>query len=212
MTLPLPEPREIRRETAAAYSQLASRYMSETLSYERFPSLKEEVVEFDGLLPEHGRVLDLGGGSGRDSLLLASRSRSVVLGDLNWPFCSAASDSGLTAVQLEATALPFRARSLAGLLASGILLHLHPAEVESGLREIERVLTVDGVGWISMKEGVGAEWRQDGMIAGKRWFTYFAIRDFEQLCVRSDLMILDVRKGTRPPWFTIVVRPSERRC
>jgi SAM-dependent methyltransferase len=107
-------------------------------------------------LPPGGRVLDLGGGPGRQTIWLAQHGHRVVLGDLSPTLLAIAreqiaaasvSDAVEAILELDATDLSALASgSFDAVLALGPFYHLpSPADRELAAREIKRVLRPGGV-------------------------------------------------------------------
>ncbi|WP_420446946.1 class I SAM-dependent methyltransferase [Candidatus Poriferisodalis sp.] len=185
---------------------MADRYVAETINYERFPGLREDILRFEASVPEARPILDLGGGSGRDALFLAQLGRRVIFGDLVAEFCVIAKGAGLPAVHLDAVALPFGDGTFGGVLCSGVLLHVPRTCLGAALSEIARVLTEDGMAWISMKEGHGTEWKLDGYIAGERLVNYYTVPGISDTCEDVGLAVVGEWHGTARPWFSLAAR------
>jgi ubiquinone/menaquinone biosynthesis C-methylase UbiE len=127
----------------------------------------EGVIEFaitqDALqrhLPEAGRVLDIGGATGRWTFWLASRGYSVTLADLSPNLLQIAkekiSEAGVGA-QIESISVcdvcdlsQFAAESFDAVLCLGPFYHLiDPQDRVQAARELRRVLKPDGVAFVA---------------------------------------------------------------
>ena len=75
-------------------------------------------------------------------------------------------------LRLNALALPLRADSVAGVWASGSLLHIPSAGMERAPAEVHRVLVPSSIAAMSMRIGDGEGWKKGGSLDGRRWFTF----------------------------------------
>lgn len=201
---------EITRETCGCYDANANSYGEASEGYDRFPGLRAEVVEFAQLAPRRLPVLDLGCGGGRDARLLASLGRTVIAGDyapamLEWAR-GRSRDEGRTLgfLRLNALALPLRDASVAGVWASGSLLHIPSAEMERALAEVHRVLAPTGLAAISMRIGDDEGWKEGGSLDGRRWFTFVDPDAFTGCLEAAGFADVRIRFAGREGWFVAV--------
>lgn len=193
------------RVIQSSYARLADEYIEATKDFERFPGLCGELLAFLCLLPG-GLLLDLGCGAGRDAALAQSLGHEVVLADVCLDLLAKARRRiGATmAVCCDATNLPFRERTFAGVIASGVLLHLPKTHVLTALGELQRVLVADGAATISMKYGGIDGWRTSTEFPCPRWFSYYQPEEFADLCRSAGLKVSNVDISKRKDWFTII--------
>lgn len=201
---------EITRETCGCYDANANSYGEASEDYGRFPGLRAEVVEFARLAPRHLPVLDLGCGGGRDARLLASLGRTVIAGDyapamLEWARDRSRGEGRtLGFLRLNALALPLRDASVAGVWASGSLLHIPSAGMARALAEVNRVLAPAGIAAISMRTGDGEGWRKGGSLDGRRWFTFVDPDAFTGCLEAAGFSDVRVRFAGRAGWFIAI--------
>lgn len=191
-----------------SYASLVESYTAMTTSYHRFPGLHQELRAFLAALPD-GPVLDLGCGAGRDSHLTAMTGRAVILADVTPELLSATAARLATclatpriAVCCDALALPFRSTQFAGVIASGVLLHLPKPYTAAALDGIRRVLIPGGKALISMKHSGQDGWRETADFPAPRWFTYYEPEDFAHVCHAAGLRVIHLEKSARKDWFT----------
>ena len=196
--------RSIVSRTADAYSCLADEFIGATKSYERYPGLDQELREFAAGLPG-GLVLDVGCGSGRDSLLVKALGRQPVASDISSVMLDRLRLTVLRGglICCDVTRMAFSDNSFAGVVASGVLLHLPRDLCMCALGEIERVLIPNGNAAISMKRGRGEGWRSTEDFPLQRWFSYYAPSEFADLCEKVGLSVASVAIKKRGDWFVV---------
>ena len=152
---------ESTRETIGYYDANAAGFVADTAGVE-FGELQREFVR---RLPEGGRVLDLGCGSGRDSLAFLRAGFAVDALDGSEQMVKAA--SGLTGLPVaHATFSDYEPQGpYDGIWACSSLLHVPAAELAGVAAKYARALAPGGTFYLSFKLGF-----HDGMRGG-RWFT-----------------------------------------
>src|SRR5260370_10009183 len=177
-------------QTRAAYSEHAQSYATSTCNFSRYPGLDDEIRDFIAHL-NVGPVVDIGSGSGRDSLFIASLGRRVVAIDSSHALLLNLLNSDIRGSLLcgDALSLPIRSNTFAGAIVSGLLLHLPRRLCPQALAEIRRVLSVGGQVLISMKQGAGEGWRTTDEFPLPRWFTYYEPDEFTSLCTHAGLSL-----------------------
>ncbi|WP_326553094.1 class I SAM-dependent methyltransferase [Micromonospora sp. NBC_01813] len=193
-----------------SYAALVEHYTAMTADYGRFPGLRQELMAFLAeLVP--GPVLDLGCGAGRDADLAAASGRTVVLADVT-PELLRATTARIAvdaAVCCDALALPLRADAFAGVIASGVLLHLPRQYTVTALDNIRRVLMPGGKALISMKHGSRDGWRSTDDFPAPRWFSYYEPEEFAVLCRKVGLRVAQLDVSSRKDWFTATTERLE---
>lgn len=136
-------------------SAIAEAFGKAAQNYDRHAAFQRDVGErLLGLLPEDlsgYRVLDLGCGTGYFSMLLRQRGASVVCADLSARMLDAArqrcGDEGMRYIVADAEHLPFPEGAF-DIVFSSLALQWC-ADLSLPLREIRRVLAVNGTGLFS---------------------------------------------------------------
>lgn len=104
-------------------------------------------------IPEGGRILDLGCGSGRDSLVFSKMGYAVVPVDGSEGMCRIAHENtGLEVRHLMFSDLDYE-DEFDGVWACSTLLHVPSSEIRSVLLSINRALYSNGILYMSFKQG-----------------------------------------------------------
>ncbi len=108
-------------QTITTYNQLAKEYDDETVDFwNRFPS--ECIDEFAGRIS--GKVLNVGSGPGRDSVLLRNRGIDVTCLDASEAMIAMTEAQGFRSVLGDFAAMPFADDEFDGIWAYTSLLHV----------------------------------------------------------------------------------------
>lgn len=126
-------------------------------------ALAEARARFVAVLPPGASVLDAGCGPGRDVIAMRASGTKVTGLDRSAGMLAEASRRGARPlVRGEVLSLPFGPRSFDGVWACACLLHLPKSAIADGLREARRVLRPGGRLYVSLKQGRGERWWDDG--------------------------------------------------
>ena len=158
-------------ETIGYYDGNAKKFIADTANIE-LGALQKTFVD---MLPEGGRILDLGCGSGRDSLAFLKAGLAVDAVDGSAEMVKAASE--LTGLRVEhATFADFEPKDgYDGIWACSSLLHVPAAELPAIVAKYAAALKPGGRFYLSFKIG-----DHDGMRNG-RWFTDMTEQSFRRL-------------------------------
>jgi ubiquinone/menaquinone biosynthesis C-methylase UbiE len=196
-------------ETIARYDQIAHSFAAQWGKLR----LDRALETFARLVPEPGRVLDLGCGPGRDLAFLTELGCRVIGLDASAGMLAEARGAfpspGL--VQADMRRLPFVTRCFDGVWACASLLHLPHGVLPLALAEISRVLGGAGsVLYLALKEGVGKRWVTDDQNR-RSYFAYYQLSAIETALDLAGFQLVESWKapdlsGRQEPWINAVAK------
>lgn len=181
-------------KTIEYYDVNAQRFISSTVRANMRPLLSE----FLKLVPDGGRVLDWGCGSGRDTLAMASAGYDVVPSDLSDAMADATEALTGIAVRRESFSDLDDEEVFDGIWASASLLHARSSELPDILSKATRALRADGVLYVSFKLG-NFEGERNG-----RWFNDMDESALREIIARVDALMIE------RVWTSVDVRAERR--
>ena len=169
------------------YNKYANLYFESTVEL----VMGDMLDKFIAFLPEGGEVLDLGCGSGRDSLYLIERGFGVTAVDGSGELCELASiHIGQDVLQMQFSELDFD-EVFDGIWACASLLHTTPDEFEEIFGKVIKCLKPGGVLYMSFKHGEFSGFRNG------RYFNDFKSKEMKDIVNRySELNLLEIWKST----------------
>lgn len=192
--------------TIGYYDQNAQDFFARNVSLDMAPAWKA----FVDLLPQGGRVLDAGCGSGRDSLFFRKAGFNVTATEASGRLAALASaHTGLAVQVMTFDQMDWR-EAFDGIWACASLLHVPREELQGVMRRLRDSLAPGGVWWMSFKYGTG-EREADG-----RHFTDLDEPGAETLLAETgglELISLSVGGDTRPEraheqWLSVLCRKA----
>ncbi|HOC61177.1 MAG: class I SAM-dependent methyltransferase [Smithellaceae bacterium] len=135
--------------TTEYYNRNALAYYQQTVNLD----ISNRYHQFFKLIPQNGKILDAGCGSGRDSLYFKQQGYSVVSFDISKELVGLASGLiGQKVLHMSFGDLDFE-NEFHGIWASASLLHIPPEEMDDALEKLSRALKKNGVLYASFKYG-----------------------------------------------------------
>ncbi len=174
-------------------------------------NMEEHLEKFISFLPEAGTVLDLGCGSGRDSLYFINKGFDVTAMDGSEELCQLASiHIGQDVLNMQFNELDFQ-QVFDGIWACASLLHTTPEQLHGILSKVSDSLNPGGVLYMSFKYGDFQGYRNG------RYFADYKFHDMEEILEEHrGLEIMEMWKTSdlRPEreedsWLNIIVRKAE---
>ncbi len=179
-------------KTIEYYNKYADKYVQDTQAV----SMSEVQKLFLQMIPEHGTILDLGCGSGRDSKAFLDLGYKVVSVDGSEKMCEAATE--LTGIPAICSSFQdYEAEEMFdGIWACASLLHLTPDEITLVVSKLSDALNPRGCFYMSFKYGDFKGYRNE------RYFTDLTeesivklLEDVDSLGLVSSEVTTDVRPG-----------------
>ena len=133
----------------AVYEQIADIYAA------KFSEPSDHIDDFLFLVKQGGRILDLGCGPGVDSTYMTNKRFSVVGIDTSEKMLELArkKNSRIKFELADMRHLDFVPNAFDGVLVSFSLIHIPKSDVPEVLKEIYKILSVNGVVCIGIQEG-----------------------------------------------------------
>ncbi|WP_295089178.1 class I SAM-dependent methyltransferase [Ruminococcus sp.] len=179
-------------KTLKYYNDNADKFILGTLNVDMMTIQKK----FISYIPKGGKVLDLGCGSGRDSLFFKQFGYNVTAVDGSAEMCRQAEKNiGQPVINLTFDKLPYEAE-FDGIWACASLLHVPSSDIHDVLVKIEKALKKGGYFYFSVKYG-DYEGEREG-----RYYTDYTEKSIEALFAAiPSLKKVDM-------WFTDDARPE----
>lgn len=194
--------------TLASYQAGAKRYVERTPALG--PQLSAYLDTVAARVGAGGTVLEVGSGPGRAAAYLETKLLRVFRTDATPAFVEMMRSGGY-----EAELLDVRTDDLGGpfdaIVATAVLLHLNPSELETFLQRAHDAVVDHGIIAFTLKEGDGSAWTTEKLDL-PRHFTYWRERGLRDLMTRTKWrpMIVD-RVNLAVPWlFVIAVSDADR--
>jgi len=198
---------DIEQKTISYYDQNAATWSATHGGSEEESYWKSEMDKFHELLPI-GKVLEIGSGGGKDAKALIKL----------YEYAGTDASKGLIEIaqkrnpegrfiNVAVEKLDFPEGSFDGFWASAVLLHIPKERIDIALQRIKKQIRGGGVGFISLKEGVGE--KEDPETG--RWFSYYKMDEFKGILNKNGFEIIKTderkeEKGARPNWLLFYVR------
>ena len=185
------------------YNKYAAKVYEDTVDVD----MSEIMEEFLKLLDEGDTILDLGCGSGRDSLTMYDMGFDVTPLDASEEMCKLAEiHTGLDVLQMTYEDMEFE-DVFDGLWACGALVHVPKNEMPEILGRIHDALCSRGVLYVSVKKGDFEGFR------GERYFTDYTTDSLTSLISKTGLFEIiktweteDARSGHDTVWINLLAR------
>ncbi len=190
------------------YNKYANLYFESTVELD----MGETLNKFTGNLPEGGEILDLGCGSGRDSLYFIQRGFDVTAIDGSKELCELASiHIGQNVLWMQFSELDFY-EVFDGIWACASLLHTAPDEIKDIFGKVIKCLKPGGVLYMSFKHGEFSGFR-DG-----RYFNDFRSKEMKDLISKfPELELLEMWKSPDvrnergdEGWLNVLVKKKDK--
>ncbi len=186
------------------YNKYAAKVFEDTVDQ----NMDAITAPFLELLEEGDTILDMGCGSGRDSLTFYDLGYDVTPLDGSEEMCRLAEvHTGLDVLQMTYEEMAFDG-AFDGVWACGAFVHIPKDEMPALFRKVARALTEDGIFYLSMRLGDFEGFQ------GERYFSCYSEKELRSLMegdglftVLKEWVTRDVRSGHSDiQWINILAR------
>lgn len=181
--------------------------------YSVYDPWEPDYKKFKKLLPK-GKILEIGAGGGRDAKQLHKLGFDYVGTDISTTLLKVAQKNNpkLKFLHQSVYDLKFPEKSFDGFWACAVLLHIPKSRIDEALKSIKRIIKNEGIGFITIKQGV-----QEGIIKDEldngtqlsRFFALYQLDEFKDILKRNGFEILNskIRKiSERTTWLIYFVK------
>lgn len=193
--------------TLSYYNENAKEFVSDTIDV-TFTEMQDIFLEY---VPEGGKILDFGCGSGRDTKYFLSKGYDVQAIDGSVELCKIASEyTGITVKQMLFEELD-ACEEYEGIWACASILHVEKQQLPEIIRKIATATKKNGTVYLSFKYG-----DFEGVKNG-RYFTYLTeesiekiLRDIPTLTIDRLWITKDVRiaRGDEQ-WLNLILKKQD---
>ena len=189
------------------YNRYAVPYYEETVDVD----MTEVIEPFMELLPENAEVLDLGCGSGRDTIVVEERGFYVTPMDGSEEMCKLAEiNTDQEVLQMTYDEMEFD-DVFDGIWACAALVHLTDDEVREIMKKLIQALKADGILYFSVHKG-----DRDGIYNGRYFRDYTRkelsdlMEEFPELELINMWTTQDARSGKSDgQWLNVLAKKSD---
>jgi len=180
---------DVSKRVQAAYDQMVEEYANRNHT-----CLADNLIrQAQQLLRQTGaqaQLLDIGCGTGRDMAWLEARGATVTGIDLSSKMLAYARHYVAGAlIQMPMQALAFCASRFDGAWCCASLLHLPKHEAPGALKEIRRVLKLNGSLVLSIQAGSGEGWEESYVAGASRFFARYTSGEMTALLKQSNFAV-----------------------
>jgi len=170
---------DYKKITIDSYNQKAREFSKK---FKEFTDLNRryEFQRFIDLL-NGKQILDLGCGSGDNSLYFKEKGLDVTAIDLSEEMIKLCKEKGINAFLMDIENLEFEDKSFDGIWAATSLLHIPKSKLSKVIEKLNAILKDDGILFVCVKEGEGEELVYDKITSTKRFFAFWKEEELKKL-------------------------------
>ena len=169
-------------ENKKAYN-LYARKFEEKFKQHFEENVRKEADLFLAHLPGK-EIIDVGSGPGNHALYFKEKGGKVLCVDFSESMLQLCAEKGLDIKFMDIEQWDLAENSADGIWAYASLLHLPRDQIPEVIQNIQRTLHKEGMAFIAVKQGLGAEYEIKEKYSGtKRYFTYFSKEEMRGLLI-----------------------------
>ncbi len=176
-------------KTKNFYNENAEKFFENTI----YSNMGEIYDRFEKYLKENNKILDLGCGSGRDSIHFKNKNFQVVSIDYSEELCNLAKGKlNLDIICMDIKKINYF-EEFNGIWACASLLHIKKSEILKVLSSCYKALKKNGIFYISFKYG------NEEKEIGDRFFNFYEEKSFKSLisCTKFELKEIWITEDVR---------------
>jgi ubiquinone/menaquinone biosynthesis C-methylase UbiE len=196
------------KKTIDTYNKIAHEYDQEVTDFwDQLPrTFLDEFIKISG-----NKIIDVGSGPGRDSLLIQQAGKKVVCVDASEAMIKLSSERGLESIFASFENLPFENESFDGVWSYTALLHVPKKDIDAPLKEISRILKPLGIFALGLIEGDTEEYRESSGIDMPRWFSFYQKDEIINICKKHgfELVYFELFKPRSKNYLNFIFQKKE---
>ena len=187
------------------YSEHSQEYIENT----KDANMKNLYSFFERYIPSNAqKIMDLGFGSGRDSLYFKSKGYEVLSLDPTLEFCEYGKSIGLNVECKKAEEIDY-INVFDGIWACASLLHVDSNNLKDVFKRCFRSLTKDGVMYCSFKYGTFEGIRNERHFVDVNEETIKEYTEKTRFKIVETLITYDVRPNREDKWLNVILTKNE---
>ena len=169
---------DLVKKTVQSYNQFAKNYVESTFE----TILQYQLTQFTSFL-KGKKVLDVGAGSGRDSLYLKEEGFIVSAIDLSSEITKEAKKkTKVNMKEMDLRKLNFKDKNFDGIWCCASFIHIPKKDAEKAVKEFNRVLNEQGVLYLGLREGTSEGLEPSINLSREEVFiSYYTQKEIEEL-------------------------------
>jgi len=183
--------KDATRITIESYDRIAQQFANKVANLHH----TGEYEKFLGYVPEGGKILDLGCGSGRDAKVFSEKGYEVTGIDRSKELLKIARETAPKAqfFEMDILYLSYPDQTFDGIWAASSILHLPKKEVPRCLKEAYNVLKPEGALYVCVKKGDGEKLEPDLRYGPKisRHYSYFQPDELQGMLEQAGFSVLE---------------------
>ncbi len=185
-------------------------------------TFQDDEIKFFKKYLSKGNILEIGCGNGHDAKRLINEGYDYTGTDITKSFIQMCQkslpNSKFFPFSVYDLSFP-RGTEFDGFWASAVLLHVPKNKIELALTQINKYIKVNGIGFISLKEGKGEQVQEveksrvtDQNKTFSRFFSFYAKEEFTEILTRNGFSVIDFTSSetNNNNWLWFIVQKTSQ--